>query len=251
MRNAERGFANEALFEFGVVAIHPDAASTPRTARGGNGGSTTLALPVEREVITVVLGRSDDDATTAVGSWAIIAERLGLAGVQVRDGEAPRGWHPTRYADLVDVATGVVAGRVGEVDPALISTLGTQQVHGRRLGLLELDFSVLAEPAMVLRRDVKTPVPSRFPSATFDLALVTPVSVSVHALRTALSAASAFVESVELFDVYSGAGLPDASRSVTFAIRLSSETATLTEGEVLEARTALLEAASQLGATLR
>ena len=251
LRNAERGFANEALFEFGVVAIHPDAASTPRTARGGNGGSTTLALPVEREVITVVLGRSDDDATTAVGSWAIIAERLGLAGVQVRDGEAPRGWHPTRYADLVDVATGVVAGRVGEVDPALISTLGTQQVHGRRLGLLELDFSVLAEPAMVLRRDVKTPVPSRFPSATFDLALVTPVSVSVHALRTALSAASAFVESVELFDVYSGAGLPDASRSVTFAIRLSSETATLTEGEVLEARTALLEAASQLGATLR
>ena len=251
LRNADRGFADEALFEIGVVAQHPDVSTTPRAARGGDGGATSLSLPHEREVITVVLGRQSDDARSAVASWAVIAERLSLLAVEVRDSAAPRGWHPTRYADLVDVATGAVVGRIGEVDPALLDLLASQQFSARRLGLLELDFSVLAEPTKVLRRDVKTPVPSRFPSANFDLALVTPRSVSTLRLQGALRAASNFVESIELFDVYEGAGIDGDARSLTYAIRLSREDSTLSEDEILQARTALLEAASQLGSVLR
>lgn len=251
LRNADRGFANEAIFEIGVVAQHPDVAPAPRVARGGEAGATTLRLPHEREVVTAILGREGDDAQSVVASWSVIAERLALLEVEVRDGVAPLGWHPTRYADLVDVATGAVAGRVGEVDPALLENLASQQFSGRRLGLLELDFSVLVEPTKILRRDVKTPVPSRFPSANFDLALVTPTSVSSLRLRSALRVASVAVESVELFDVYQGAGLAADVRSLTYAIRLSREDGTLSEEAILAARTALLEAATQLGATLR
>jgi len=251
LRNADRGFANEAIFEIGVVAQHPDVAPAPRVARGGEAGATTLQLPHEREVVTAILGREGDDAQSAVASWSVIAERLALLEVEVRDGIAPLGWHPTRYADLVDVATGAVAGRVGEVDPALLENLASQQFSGCRLGLLELDFSVLVEPTKILRRDVKTPVPSRFPSANFDLALVTPTSVSSLRLRSALRVASDAVESVELFDVYQGAGLAADVRSLTYAIRLSREDGTLSEEAILAARTALLEAATQLGATLR
>ena len=251
LRNADRGFANEAIFEIGVVAQHPDVAPAPRMARGGESGATTLHLPHEREVVTVILGRDGDDAQSAVASWSVIASRLALLDVEVRDGQAPLGWHPTRYADLVDVATGSVAGRVGEVDPALLGVLASQQFAGRRLGLLELDFSVLVEPTKVLRRDIKTPVPSRFPSANFDLALVTPTSVSALRLRSALRAASADVESVELFDVYRGAGLAGDVRSLTYAIRLSREDGTLSEEAILAARTALLNAATQVGAVLR
>ncbi|NBV26197.1 MAG: hypothetical protein EBR99_02645 [Actinobacteria bacterium] len=251
LRNADRGFANEAIFEIGVVAQHPDVALAPRVARGGEAGATTLQLPHEREVVMAVLGRDGDDAQSAVASWSVIADRLALLEVEVRDGLAPLGWHPTRYADLVDVATGAVAGRVGEVDPALLENLASQQFSGRRLGLLELDFSVLVEPTKILRRDVKTPVPSRFPSANFDLALVTPTSVSSLRLRSALRVASDAVESVELFDVYQGAGLAADVRSLTYAIRLSREDGTLSEEAILAARTALLEAAMQLGATLR
>jgi len=109
----------------------------------------------------------------------------------------------------------------------------------------------LVEPTKILRRDVKTPVPSRFPSANFDLALVTPTSVSSLRLRSALRVASDAVESVELFDVYQGAGLAADFRSLTYAIRLSREDGTLSEEAILAARTALLEAATQLGATLR
>jgi phenylalanyl-tRNA synthetase beta chain len=103
----------------------------------------------------------------------------------------------------------------------------------------------------VLRRDIKTPVPSRFPSANFDLALVTPTSVSALRLRSALRAASEDVESVELFDVYRGAGLAGDVRSLTYAIRLSREDGTLSEEAILAARTALLNAATQVGAVLR
>lgn len=250
-RNAERGLDEAALFEIGTIATHPRDAATPRRARGGVGGSIEMDLPVEREVLTVALGRSVDDATTAVASWSVIASRLNLADVAVESAAAPVGWHPTRHATLRDVRTGTIFGRIGEVDPSLVGKIAISQFSERRIALLEIDLTSLLDYNVVTRRDVRVAVPSRFPAASFDLALVTPTSVSSHQLRSALSESHELVESVTLFDVFHGASLPADTRSVTFAIRLSAPDRTLSESEVADARAALLAAANGLSATLR
>ncbi len=250
-KNLERGTGDVVLVEIGNVFTHPDATTSPRVTRGGVGGAIALALPRENERVTVVLGRDGDDATTAVAFWHTLADRLGLADVVVRSTDAPPpGFHPTRAANLVDRRSNVVVGVVGEVDGALVEDL-VASASSRRLGLLDVDFDVLSDTQRTTRRDDFAKVPSRYPSAVIDLAFVTPRTVHAQDLAVELRGASAFVEDVELFDVYQGDQLAPGTRSLAYRVRFSSEESTLSEKEVATARQGLIARAESLGAHLR
>ncbi len=250
-RNFERGTGDVILAEIGVVFEHPSVSAHPRLAKGGVGGALTLELPRENERLTIVLGRPDDDARSAVALWNLVRGRLGLADVVVRSlEETPRGLHPTRAGALVDRASGAVLGYVGEVDAELVHAI-TSVTSLRRLGVVDLDLDALADPDLATRRSPYVTVPSRYPSAVIDLAFVTPRRVHAADLGDALRRASDLVESVSLFDVYEGAGLPEGTRSLAYSVRLSSQERTLSDTEISEARATLIEAAAVLDAELR
>ncbi len=250
-RNFERGTGDVILAEFGVVFEHPAVSAEPRLAKGGIGGALTLALPRENERLTVILGRPEDDAKSAVALWSLVRDRLGLADVVVRSlREAPHGLHPTRVASLVDRATGAVLGFVGEVDSELVGAITTAPTLPR-LGIVDLDLDALANPHLATRRSAFVQVPSRYPSATIDLAFVTPRRVNAADLGNTIAHASELVESVALFDVYEGPGLAEDTRSLAFSVRLSSSERTLSDAEITEARSALIAAAATLDAELR
>jgi len=250
-KNAERGTGDVVLAELGMVFAHPDGAVSPRVTKGGAGGAVALELPFENERLTVVLGRRDDDATSAVALWSTLAGRLGLGDVVVRTcDDAPAGWHPTRCATLVDRATSAVLGLVGEVDAGLVDAVAPG-AGGRRLGVLDLDLDVVANEELATRAPVTVDVPGRYPSAVIDLAFVTPDDVNAQDLAQLLRSASPIVEDVVLFDVFRGAALPGATRSLAYRVRFSSTERTLNEAEVATARDTLISAARDLGATLR
>jgi len=94
-------------------------------------------------------------------------------------------------------------------------------------------------------------MPSRYPSAVVDLALVTPRTVHAQDLAHALRAASELVEEIQLFDVYRGATLAPGTRSLAYSVRFSSPDHTLSDDEVSGARDALITCAAEFGATLR
>lgn len=250
-RNVVRGTGDVMLGEIGAVFVHPDAAAQPHATRGGVGGSVTLLLPQENERLTVVLGRPDDSAQTAVGLWSVLSHRLGLKDVVVRSSStAPRGLHPTRCAALVDRETGSTLGWVGEVDSEYLSLL-VPSVHERRVGVLDLDLDALADWSRATRQSQYVTVPSRYPSAVLDLALVTPSALHAQDLAFALREASDLVEEVVLFDVYRGANLAAGTRSLAYNVRLSSSEGTLSDEEINRARGQLIDAARSLGAVLR
>ena len=250
-RNFERGTGDVVLSEVGMVFTHPEATDAPRTSRGGIGGALNLALPVENERLSVILGRENDDASTAVAMWTALAGSLGLDDVVVRAvSDVPAGLHPTRCAALVDRHSGETLGFVGEVDADLVTVL-TSMPDARRLGVIDLDLDALADDTRATRRSALAMVPSRFPSAIVDLAFVTPDTVHAQDLAHALSNASELVEAVELFDVYRGAGLETGSRSLAYRVRFSASDRTLSEGDIATARAHLIEIASAHEATLR
>jgi phenylalanyl-tRNA synthetase beta chain len=84
-----------------------------------------------------------------------------------------------------------------------------------------------------------------------DLAFVVDEAVPAAALHDALAGASDLIESVRLFDVYTGDQVPPRHRSLAFALRLRAPDRTLTEDEIRAAREAAVVAAADLGATLR
>ena len=249
-KNAERGLGDVVLGEIGTVFTHPGVAAHPRHTRGGAGGAISLALPQENERLTVVLGRDGDDARTAVATWAAVATRLGVHDVVVRStSEAPRGFHPTRSAQLVERGTNRRVGYVGEIDAEIFSALTT--VPARRLGVLDLDLDVLFDIVLDAQVDQFVTVPSRYPVAIVDLAFV--VAHEVHAIDLAevLMGATDVVEDVTLFDVYRGDNLPAGTRSLAYNVRFASPDKTLSEADVADARDALIHAARALGAELR
>ena len=264
--NAGRRQGAIRLYEVGVVFSHPDEGHPRVVERSGAGGTQKTLLPGERELASVVFALDDDDARTAVGAWHVVAEAFGLAGVRLvaagADGESPMlpGLHPTRSARLVAVgAQGTVTiGAVGEIDPGVAQTWGLTQPTSagtapRRIGWLEVDLGLLFDETVVARRSMLAAAVSRFPSSDVDLALVVDDKFPADAVaQTLAGAAGELLESVTLFDVYRGAGIPEGARSLAFRLRFCSADHTLTDEEVGSLRTRCIEAAvEEFAATLR
>jgi len=113
---------------------------------------------------------------------------------------------------------------------------------------IDLDALFAAAPA------APTPVsPSAFPVAKAGLALVVDVGVPVAALTDAVRAgAGELLESLRVFDVYTGPQVEAGRRSVAFALRLRASDRTLADAEVTAAvDEAVREAADRVGAVLR
>ena len=223
-------------------------------------------LPGERELLCAVFARDDDDARQAVASWHVVADAFQLGRVRLlapADGMAPLpGLHPTRSAHLVAPGDGddpgIALGSVGEIDPDVAASFGLTTVAGgsttpRRIGWLEIDLGLLFDEDRVPRRLATGGAISRFPSSDIDLALVVddrhPADEVADVLR---SSAGDLLESVRLFDVYRGPGIPEGSRSLAYRLRFCSPMRTLTDEEVGELRSQCIDAvAAEVGAVLR
>ena len=264
--NAGRRQPEVRLYEVGVVFTHPDEGAPRIVERSGAGGSGMAALPGERELLCAVFARDDDDARQAVASWHVVAGSFQLGRVRLippTDGMAPLpGLHPTRSAHLVALGDGdgdeTAFGSVGEIDPDVAASFGLTTVAGgsptpRRIGWLEIDLGRLFDESRVPRRLATGGAISRFPSSDIDLALVVDDGHSADEVADVLrSSAGDLLESVRLFDVYRGPGIPEGSRSLAYRLRFCSPMRTLTDEEVGELRSQCIEAvAAEVGAVLR
>lgn len=197
-------------------------------------------LPDESEQLCILVANAD--VQTALQQWNTIADALGV-GALLDQLKVPHGLHPTRSATLSRGKA--VLGVVGEIDPLVLHEMGIDT----RVSCLEINLSVaLAEqPKPVQAKDI-----NRFPSSDIDLAFVvpnsTPAATIVRALR---SAGAKRLVSVELFDTYRGAGVPEGSRSLAFRLRLQELGGTLTEAVIAEVQQACVAAVEKAGGALR
>jgi phenylalanyl-tRNA synthetase beta chain len=254
--NVERRQGDVALFEVGAVFSHPAHADVARLERGGVGGTELLKVPSEDERVSVVLGRIDDDARSAVATWNVLAAALRLDNVRLERRErdtVPFGVHATRFALLVDNLSGSVLGVVGEVDPGLVAGAVPSLADGRRVGWLDCSMASLLDPACATRRGDAAHEPSRYPSSDVDLALVVAESVNLDDVKRVLrDAAGELCESIACFDAYRGPGVPEGHRSLAVRIRLCAPDRTLSEEALATTRGTMIDAAvARLSATLR
>ncbi len=188
-------------------------------------------LPDEREVLGVV--EAGLDATSAVHLWRVVAEGLGFDHVRLENGELP-GLHPTRAARLL--LGELEVGRVGEIDPAVLEAYGI----GERVAYLEVDLSTLLERP---HGDRTYRSFSLYPSSDIDLAFEVDDDVPAASVGDVIrQAGGALVWSVRLFDVFRGAAVAEGRRSLAFTLRLQAPDRTLTEADVAEVRTAIIDA---------
>jgi len=119
-----------------------------------------------------------------------------------------------------------------------------------RTAAAEIDLSRLLEHAVMI---VGAPEFSDFPVAKEDVALVVDDSVAAADLEAALrEGAGEYLESVRLFDVYTGPQIGEGRKSLALALRFRATDRTLTEDEASAARdAAVAHAARAVGAEQR
>ncbi|MGI9083949.1 MAG: phenylalanine--tRNA ligase subunit beta [Aeromicrobium sp.] len=256
--NVGRGHTDIQIVETGRVFLpQPDASAAPvygvdHRPTDAELAAFAAALPLQPQHVAYVLNgereRSGWAGSGRCASWSdaiAIAHRVaGALHLRLTVEPAERApWHPGRCAALL--LEGDVVGHAGEVHPRVAREYGL----AGRVAAAEIDLDALIDAAP----DVgPQPGFSTFPVAKEDLALVVDEAVGSAVVHEALAQASPLIESVRLFDVYTGDQVPEGSKSLAFALRLRAPDHTLTEQEITEVREAAVAAAvAAAGATLR
>ncbi|WP_368496646.1 phenylalanine--tRNA ligase subunit beta [Herbiconiux sp. A18JL235] len=258
-RNLSRGLTDLALFEIGLVFLPeadrrygqaelPVGAALPDAAQLGELHEGIPPQP--RHVAALVLGNSVDKQPGQPAVPAGIADVLDVVrllesalavALRVAPG-AHKSMHPGRTAELfVETPVGERSiGFAGELLPALTKELDLPRV----VGVLELDLDAVIAAAGT---GIDVAPISGYPAATQDLSLVVPVdTVAGEVQRAVEEGAGELLESIRLVDDYRGQGLPDAAKSLTFALRFRAADRTLTAAEASEAKLAGAARAAEL-----
>ncbi len=259
-RNVSRGQDAIGLFELGSVFL-PGVARRPAAPRLGVDRAPTqeelkeleAALPDQPLHVSVVLsglrgqpgwwgaGRPATWADAVEGAREI-ARAIGLT-LEVESAQHSP-WHPGRCARLLVDETPV--GYAGELHPKVCTAY---DVPARTAALeLDLDALMLQAPDLTFAQSFST-----FPVAKEDVALVVDAQVRAADVEMALrDGAGELLESVRLFDVYTGDQIEPGKKSLAFSLRFRAADRTLTEAEIGPARDlAVACAAERTGAVQR
>lgn len=241
-RNTSRSIDDLALFECGAVflandrgpAPQPDVARRPSPAEIA---AVTGNLPDQPRMLAGVLAGDwvpagwhgpavPADWRHAIHLAEVAAGTLGLRLQRVAGHRA--GWHPGRCAVLL--AEGVPVGHAGELHPGVIRAFGLPE----RSCAVELDLDALIAAAP---RGGEVQSIGAFPLLKEDVALIVDAVVSAAEVQAALtSGAGELLESIRLFDVYTGPQIGVGKKSLAYALGFRAADRTLTEAEASAAR---------------
>jgi phenylalanyl-tRNA synthetase beta chain len=257
-RNLGRGLPGVSLFETGTVAFPVDRGPAPIYGVDWRPSEDDLvklfeAIPEQPLHLAVVLaGERERAGWWGEGRAAGWADAVGLVrhlgeelGVEVEVVAATRmPWHPGRCA-RVSVG-GAELGHAGELHPQVAAAFGLPV----RAAAVEIDLDVLMSHAVDV---VPGPEFSTFPVAKEDVALVVAADLPAAEVEAALrEGAGEYLESIRLFDVYTGDQVGPGRKSLAFALRFRAPDRTLTEQETSAARDAAVAlAAERCGAVQR
>jgi phenylalanyl-tRNA synthetase beta chain len=257
-RNLGRGQPGVALFETGTVAFPTGRGPAPVYGVDWRPSEAELeklfeAIPAQPLFLAAVMSGERDlpgwwgkgraaDWTDAVDVVRELGGELGVA-VDVRQAER-MPWHPRRCAQVL--VEGEAIGHAGELHPRVCQAYALP----RGSAALEIDLDALMAHVVDAR---SAPEFSLQPVAKEDVALVVDDSVAAAEVEAALRAgAGELLESIRLFDVYTGPQVEEGKKSLAFALRFRAADRTLTETEAATARDAAVASAhAAVGAVQR
>ncbi len=239
-KNADRGYANTALFEVGP------AFSSPKID-----GQKTVAAGV-RHVAMGARHWSGAEAARnidALDAKADAIAALEAAGVPVGNLQiartAPDYYHPGRSGALK--LGNVVLAYFGEIHPAVLDTM---DVKGP---VAAFEAFINNGPAMKKRGSAKPLLTlSPFQPVQRDFAFLVDDKTEAEAIIKAARSADKIIDRVEVFDIYKGKGVEDGKKSVAINVIMQPKDHTMSDAELESISKRIVETViGKCGATLR
>jgi phenylalanyl-tRNA synthetase beta chain len=233
-RNFDRAQPSVRLFELGLryraSGEHPTAAmllAGEARARDWRSGAATRFDGFDAKA----------EALAALAALAVPVERLAVAA------PTEAWWHPGRAGRLT-LGKAVLA-EFGLLHPSTVATFGLKGP----VAAVEIFLDAL--PAVKGRKTGGWVPPALLPLAR-DFAFLVPVDLPADSLVRAVAGADkGLIQSVRLFDRFTGAGVPEGQVSLALEVVLQPVERTLTEADIEAVSAKVIAAAAKLGATLR
>ncbi len=227
-RNYKRNITDFCAFEIGNTFIKTRGTELPDE-------SFSLSLG------TYGKGR---DFFTLKGAMVDVLKVLGIEDYSFAAFEDTETYHPGRCALLT--VCGEDAGLIGEVHPDVLKSYGIDD----RACAGEIDLEILIKYADIMR--YYSPLP-KYPFINLDISLLVKDEVTVRSIESlAADTAGDILESVTLFDKYTGKQIPAGMKSLSFNLIYRSNEGTLTDEEVIPIHEKILgKLNNELGAVLR
>ena len=204
-------------------------------------------LAIESKTLTLGAYGGDMDFYAMKGVIEAVLKELRVQDVTFRTGsDLPEAvsYHPGRFAEVWSGSD--CLGYFGQIHPLVARNYGVDaEFYCAELSMDELGNAKGADPEYV-------PLP-KFPAVTRDIAVVCDKAVTVGALEECIrQGARGLLKDVALFDIYTGAGIPEGKKSVAFSLTLRADDRSLTAEEADEDVKNILETLErELGAVLR
>jgi phenylalanyl-tRNA synthetase beta chain len=243
-KNADRGFADTALFEVGQV-FRGDRPQDQITAAAG----VRRALAKPTGIGRHWMGASAVDAYDAKADALSVLTAAGApaSALQVVPG-GPAWFHPGR-SGTIQIGPQNILGHFGELHPRTLAALDAE-------GPL-VAFEVILERIPEARAKPTRAKPllelSPFQPVERDFAFVVDRAVKAADLvRAAQGADRKLIAQVSVFDVYEGEGIAPGKKSIAVAVTLQPREKTLTDQEIdAVAAKIVAEVGKRTGGTLR
>ena len=223
-----RGYRNENVRLYELAKVYPPV--------GGE------ELPEESTVLT--LGAYGDvDFYSVKGELETILDALRVDNVRFVADEVIATFHPGRRALIYSGDTFI--GCLGQIHPSVAREYGLPETFAA-----ELELNAIMQARAPERRYKSLP---RFPAIERDIAVVCDNGVTAAALTDCIGkSGGGLLAETTLFDVYTGAPIPDGKKSVAFSLKLRAEDRTLTDEEADEVlKNVLSSLDTECGAVIR
>lgn len=159
-------------------------------------------------------------------------------------GEAPEFLHPGQWARLN--VEGKSVGFIGTLHPKICS----EYKFRHDIALSEINWQELMNST---GRSTKYKKISRFPQVDKDISFVVPIQTQVGlVVKEILKAGKNLIQSVDVFDVFTGGDLKSDERSVSFKMFVQSHDGTLTDVQLQQLQNDVIQTVgSKLGLRVR
>ncbi len=245
-RNADRGYPDAALFEVGPQFRDPTPEGQQTVASGIRAGQSGPRHWSAKPRAA--------DAYDAKGDVQALLQALGLSieNAQIAT-EAPAWYHPGRSGAL-KLGPKTVLAYFGELHPGVLSKLDIDFP----VAAFEVFLDALPAPKAkgskarpMLRLSTLQPVERDF-AFVLDAGIEAAKVIGAAKAAGKGLAAGATIQSVQIFDVYQGKGVPDGKKSLAIAVRLQPTERTLTDAEIdAIGQRVVAEVTKATGASLR
>lgn len=118
---------------------------------------------------------------------------------------------------------GEAVGYVGLIHPVVQKKLGLK----RQIFLFDLKMSALTTRNIPAYTEI-----SKYPSIKRDFAILVDSTVTADNIINTVKECSSLVQSVVIFDVFAGSGVPEGKKSIAFSVVLQSNDRTLEEADI-------------------